>query len=367
VQFGGQVPWEPEREDIADAKELRRLDRYSQFAIAAAKDAVADSGIAFDREEPYRCGVAIGSGIGGMLTFEEQFERLLQKGPNRVSPFMVPMMIVNMASGMVSMLTGAKGPNTAVVTACATATHALGDATEIIRRGDADAMIAGGSEATICRVALAGFCRAGALSVRNDDPPGACRPFDIDRDGFVMGEGSTVMVLEELEAAQARGARTYAEIVGYGMSGDAYHMTDPDPAGLGPMRAMRAALDDAGLAPRDVDYINAHAPGTRAGDDTESKAIRMLFGDQADVTPISSTKPVHGHQLGATGATEFGICCMVMREGLVPHSLNSDHIDPACDVNVVQGAPLKADVRVAMSNSFGFGGHNAVLIGQRVD
>jgi 3-oxoacyl-[acyl-carrier-protein] synthase II len=228
-------------------------------------------------------------------------------------------------------------------------------------------MIAGGSEAAITRCALAGFCRSGALSRRNDDPQGSCRPFDAERDGFVMGEGSTVVILEELESAVARGARPYAEIVGYGMSGDAHHMTDPDPEGTGPMRAMRAALADAGLATRDVGYINAHAPGTVAGDDVEAKAIRLLFGDHADVVPVSSTKPVHGHQLGATGATEFAVCCMAMREGLIPASLNSVNLDPACDVNVVQGEPLKADVRVTMSNSFGFGGHNAVLVGRRVE
>jgi 3-oxoacyl-[acyl-carrier-protein] synthase II len=352
---------------LMDPKQAKRSDRYAQFAVVASQLALRDAGFTITPQNADRIGVLIGSGIGGMHTWEEQFERLLTRGPGKVSPFFVPMMIVNMGSGMVSMVTGAKGPNTTVVTACATSTHALGDATEIIRRGAADAMIAGGSEAAITRCALAGFCRSGALSRRNDDPQGSCRPFDAERDGFVMGEGSTVVILEELESAVARGARPYAEIVGYGMSGDAHHMTDPDPEGTGPMRAMRAALADARLATRDVGYINAHAPGTVAGDDVEAKAIRLLFGDHADVVPVSSTKPVHGHQLGATGATEFAVCCMAMREGLIPASLNSVNLDPACDVNVVQGEPLKADVRVTMSNSFGFGGHNAVLVGRRVE
>ncbi len=357
--------WDPDA--LMDPKVAKRSDRYTQFAIAASDLALRDASLVVTPENAERVGVLIGSGIGGMRTWEDQFERLLQRGPMKVSPFFVPMMIVNMASGMVSMTTGAKGPNTTVVTACASSTHALGDAAEIIRRGAADAMIAGGSEATIVRSALAGFCRAGALSRRNDDPAHSCRPFDVNRDGFVMGEGSTVLVLEAAEAAVARGARVYGEIVGYGMSGDAHHMTDPDPEGLGPMRAMRAALADAGVAPREVDYINAHAPGTMAGDDVEAKAIRLLFEDQADVTPVSSTKPIHGHQLGATGATEFAMCLMAIGSGTIPASLNSVDIDPACRVNVVRGEPLAAEVRVAMSNSFGFGGHNAVVVGRRFE
>ena len=352
---------------LMDPKQAKRSDRYTQFAVVASELALRDADLAVTPQNAERIGVLIGSGIGGMRTWEEQFERLLTRGPMRISPFFVPMMIVNMASGMVSMVTGAKGPNTTVATACASSTHAVGDATEIIRRGAADAMLAGGSESAIVRCALAGFCRAGALSRRNDDPTHACRPFDAERDGFVMGEGATVVVLEEAEAAVARGARVYGEVVGYGMSGDAYHMTDPDPDGLGPMRAMRAALADAGLEPREVGYINAHAPGTVAGDDVEAKAIRMLFGDQADVTPVSSTKPIHGHQLGATGATEFAMCLMAIGSSTIPASLNSVNIDPACRVNVVQGAPLAADVGVAMSNSFGFGGHNAVLVGRRFE
>lgn len=359
------VDWDPD--GLMDPKQAKRSDRYTQFAVAATQLALRDAQFEVTPENAERVGVLIGSGIGGMRTWEEQFERLMERGPMRVSPFFVPMMIVNMASGMVSMVTGAKGPNTTVVTACATSTHALGDAAEIIRRGAADAMIAGGSESAIVRCALAGFCRAGAVSRRNDDPAGACRPFDIDRDGFVMGEGATVMILEEFNAARARGARVYCEIAGYGMSGDAYHMTDPDPTGLGPMRAMRAALESAGLKPCDVDYINAHAPGTVAGDDVEAKAIRLLFGDYADTVPVSSTKPIHGHQLGATGATEFAICCFAIHEGIIPPSMNAVNIDPACNVNIVRGEPLRADVEVAMSNSFGFGGHNAVLVARRVE
>jgi len=350
-----------------DPKSAKRTDRYCQFAIVAALMGLQDSGLEITESNAPRVGVLIGSGIGGMLTWEEQFQRLLERGPHKVSPFIVPMMIVNMASGMVSIVTGARGPNSAVATACASSTHAIGDAVEIIRRGAADAMIAGGAEAAISRCALAGFCRAGALSRRNDDPEHACRPFDRDRDGFVMGEGSTVLILEELQTARRRGARIYGEITGYGMSGDAHHMTDPDPEGIGPMYAMRAALADAGIGPADVDYINAHAPGTQAGDAAESRSIRLLFGEQADRVMVSSTKAVHGHQLGATGATEFALSVLAIGAGTVPPSLNCDSLDPACALNVVRGAAVPADVRVVMSNSFGFGGHNAVLVGQRLE
>jgi 3-oxoacyl-[acyl-carrier-protein] synthase II len=353
-------------EQVMDPKIAKRSDRFCQFGIAAALMSLRDSGLEISPANADRVGVLIGSGIGGMLTWEEQLQRLLERGPHKVSPFFVPMMIVNMASGMVSIVTGARGPNSAVATACATGTHAIGDAVEIVRRGAADAMIAGGAEAAISRGALAGFCRAGALSRRNDDPEHACRPFDLDRDGFVMGEGSTVLVLEALEHAHGRGARIYGEVTGYGMSGDAHHMTDPDPEGIGPRQAMEAALKDAGVSPSDVDYINAHAPGTQAGDAAESRSIRLLFGDQADVVAVSSTKAVHGHQLGATGATEFALSLLAARHGLIPPSLNCDNLDPACRLNIVR-TPTPADVRVVMSNSFGFGGHNAVLIGQRFE
>jgi 3-oxoacyl-[acyl-carrier-protein] synthase II len=348
---------DPER--WVDGKIARRCDRFTVFAIAAAREAIASANLDITDENADEVGVLIGSGIGGMQTWEDQHTALMARGPSRVSPFFVPMMIVNMASGMVSILTGARGPNSAIATACATGTMALGEACAFIRRGAAKAMIAGGSEAAITPLAMAGFSSARAVSRRNDEPTLACRPFDANRDGFVMGEGSTVMVLEDLEWARERGAPILAEVLGYGMSGDAYHITAPRPDGSVAVRAMAAALKDAGLAPGDISYINAHAPGTPDGDAMEAAAIAELFGGSA---PVSSTKPIHGHQLGATGASEFFICIQAVREGLIPHTVNCDNPNVDERIDIVRGEPRRTEVKYAMSNSLGFGGHNAVLV-----
>ncbi len=342
-----------------DAKIVKRCDRFTQFAIAAAKMALGDADLTVMEDNADDIGVLIGSGIGGMWTWEKQHQALLERGPSRVSPFFVPMMIVNMGSGMVSIETGAKGPNSTVATACATAAHAIGDSFEIIRRGAAKVMVAGGAEAALTPLAVAGFAAARAISRRNDEPERSCRPFDRDRDGFVMGEGATVMILEELEWARARGATILAEILGYGMTADAYHITAPDPEGRGARMAMQAALRDAGLAADDIDYINAHAPGTPGGDEMEATAIGELFGDSV---PVSSTKPIHGHQLGATGASELLACIKAIQEGIIPHTLNCDNPDDGIVIDIVRDKPRQATVKYAMSNSFGFGGHNAVLI-----
>lgn len=361
-RIAAQVPEIADLAEKFDPKLLKRTDPVLEFALYAAKMALDESGLVLDEETGDETGVLIGSGIGGMHTWEVQHEQLIRRGPGRVSPFTVPMMIIDMASGLVSMEFGARGPNLAVVTACATGTHALGEAAEIIRRGAAKAMIAGGCESVITQTAVAGFCAAGALSERNDDPKGACRPFDATRDGFVMGEGATVMILEELEFARARGANILGEIVGYGMSGDAYHVTSPCPDGGGAVRAMKAALKFTGLAPEAISYINAHAPGTPGGDDMEARAIAQVFGPGAQGPLVSATKSIHGHQLGATGATEIGLTLRVLREGVVPPTLNCNDLDEVVTCDVVRGEPREFTGEYGMSNSFGFGGHNAVLI-----
>ncbi|MCL6516448.1 beta-ketoacyl-ACP synthase II [Alicyclobacillus sp.] len=348
-------------EQYIEKKEARRLDRFTQFAIAATKQAVADAGIEIHEGNAERIGVYIGSGIGGIQTLLENYRTLLERGPRRVSPFVVPMMIANMASGQVSILLGAKGPNSAAVTACATGTHAIGDAFKIIQRGDADVMIAGGSEAAIVDLALAGFSNAKALSTRNDAPEKASRPFDRDRDGFVMGEGAGIVVLESLDHALARGARIRAEIVGYGMSGDAYHVTAPHPEGDGAYRAMAAALRDAGIQPEDVDYINAHGTSTDVGDVHETLAIKRLFGDHAKRLAVSSNKSMIGHLLGAAGGVEAVATVKTIEEGILPPTINLETPDPECDLDYVPNVARRADVRYALSNSFGFGGHNAVI------
>jgi 3-oxoacyl-[acyl-carrier-protein] synthase II len=366
VQFGGQVHWEPENEDIANPKELKRLDRFTQFAIGSAKDAVADSGIDFSKEDPYRCGVVIGSGIGGLWEFEVQEERLLHKGIDKVSPFTIPKLMVNSASGHVSSIYGIKGPNFAVATACASAANSIGDALRAIQYGDADVMVTGGSEAALTPIGLAGFQNMRALSFRSDAPQQASRPFDVDRDGFVLAEGAGVVVIEELEHARKRGARIYGELKGYGASGDAGHITQPDDEGRGAAHAMTMALKDAGLNPDAVHYINAHGTSTPLGDKAETKAIKRVFGDHAKRLAVSSTKSQLGHTLGASGGIELAVCALIMSRGTISPTINLDTPDPECDLDYVPKVARDATVDVAMSNSFGFGGHNASLVLARV-
>jgi 3-oxoacyl-[acyl-carrier-protein] synthase II len=367
VQFGGQVHWEPEKEDIASSKELKRLDRFTQFALASAKDAVADSGLDFSKEDPYRCGVVIGSGIGGLWEFEVQEERLLHKGIDKVSPFTIPKLMVNSASGHVSSLYGIKGPNFAVATACASAANSIGSALRAIQYGDADVMVTGGSEAALTPIGLAGFQNMRALSFRSDAPQEASRPFDADRDGFVLAEGAGVVVLEELEHARRRGARIYAELKGYGASGDAGHITQPDEEGRGAGQAMSMALADAGIPVDAIDYINAHGTSTPLGDKAETAAIKRVFGPAAAKVTVSSTKSQLGHTLGASGGIELVVCCLAIARGVIPPTINYHTPDPACDLDYTPNIARDAKVDVAMSNSFGFGGHNASLLLARFD
>ena len=367
VQFAGQVPWNAEAEGIAAPKELKRLDRFTQFALASAKDAVTDSGIDFSREDPFRCGVVIGSGIGGLWEFEVQEERLLNKGIDKVSPFTIPKLMVNSASGHVSSLYGVKGPNFAVATACASAANSIGSALRAIQYGDADVMITGGSEAALTPIGLAGFQNMRALSFRSDAPQQASRPFDADRDGFVLAEGAGVVVIEELEHARRRGARIYAELKGYGASGDAGHITQPDEEGRGAGQAMAAALADARIGVDDVDYINAHGTSTPLGDKAETAAIKRVFGPAAKRLAVSSTKSQLGHTLGASGGIELVVCSLTIARGLITPTINYHTPDPACDLDYTPNAAREADVRTALSNSFGFGGHNASLLLARLD
>jgi 3-oxoacyl-[acyl-carrier-protein] synthase II len=367
VQFGGQVHWEPENEDICTAKDLKRLDRFTQFAIGAAKDAAADSGLDFEKIEPYRCGVVIGSGIGGLWEFETQEERMLHKGIDKVSPFTIPKLMVNSASGHVSSLYGAKGPNFAVATACASAANSIGSALRAIQYGDADVMLTGGSEAALTPMGLAGFQNMRALSFRSEAPQQASRPFDVDRDGFVLAEGAGVVVLEELEHARRRGARIYGELKGYGASGDAGHITQPDEEGLGASRAMTMALRDAGLDTDAIDYINAHGTSTPLGDAAETAAVKRVFGPHAKRLALSSTKSQLGHTLGASGGIELVVCALALDRDVIPPTINLDTPDPACDLDYTPKVAREAKVRVAMSNNFGFGGHNASLILSRLD
>ncbi|OIP98693.1 MAG: beta-ketoacyl-[acyl-carrier-protein] synthase II [Zetaproteobacteria bacterium CG2_30_46_52] len=343
-------------------KDARKMDTFIHYGIAAASMALEQSGLEITEENAERVGVVIGSGIGGMPAIERTMRAYEQGGARKISPFFIPMTIINMVSGWVSMNTGAKGPNTATVTACATGTHAIGDAFAIIARGDADAMIAGGTEACVCELAVGGFSAARALSTRNDDPTRASRPWDKDRDGFVMGEGAGVLVLESLESAQKRGAVILAEVVGYGMSGDAYHMTSPAPEGEGGGRCMKAALDAAKLNPEDVDYINAHGTSTPMGDLCETQGIKNTFGDHAKKLMVSSSKSMTGHLLGAAGGIEAAFSVLAVYNGIVPPTINLENPSEGCDLDYVPHTAREVAIDVAISNSFGFGGTNASVI-----
>lgn len=366
VQIGAEVAADFDASDRINPKLIKRADMFIQYGLWAADTALEQSGLVIDDSNRTRVGVVIGSGIGGMMTWEEQYERLLERGPGRVSPFMIPMMIIDMASGLMSIHTGAMGPNSAVVTACASGAHAIAASVDMIKLGRADAVITGGTEAGISRSALAGFCAAGALATGNEEPERACRPFDRTRDGFVMGEGATGVIVEALDFALERGAPILCEIVGIGMSGDAHHVTEPCPDGAGAALSMQNALEDAGLTPEDVDYVNAHAPGTPAGDAAEAMALRATFGDAVGRVPVSSTKPVHGHMLGATGPTELAICVKAIEHGVIPHTLNCNEPEYE-DLDIVRDEPREAPVDVAMTNSFGFGGHNITLVLRRYE
>lgn len=347
--------------DYIDKKEARRMDRFTHYAIAASKMALEDSKLEITDENSSRVGVWIGSGIGGIETYEQQFAIYNEKGPRRISPFFIPMLIPDMASGQVSIMTGAKGINSCTVTACATGTNSIGDAFKAIARGDADAMITGGSEAPLTEMACAGFSAARALSF-NPDPNTACRPFDKERDGFIMGEGAGIVVLEELDHALSRGATIYAEVVGYGATGDAYHITAPAPNGEGAARAMRMALEDAKISPSEVNYINAHGTSTEFNDKFETIAIKEVFAEYVSELKVSSTKSMTGHLLGAAGGVEAIFSAMAIKEGIIPPTINQSTPDPECDLNYVPNEAIKQDVDVVMSNSFGFGGHNATLV-----
>lgn len=345
-----------------DKKEAKRMDRYTQFAVAASKMAIEDASLDLNTIDEDRFGVCIGSGIGGLETLENQHKVMMKKGPGRVSPFFIPMMISNMGAGHISMTFKAKGPNMTVVTACASATNAIGEAFRIIQRDDADIMITGGTEASITPIAIAGFCSMKALSDNNEDPKGASRPFDKNRDGFIMGEGSGILILEDLEHAIKRGARMYGEVVGYGSTADAYHITAPAPDGEGAYKAMKKAVADADINPEKIDYINAHGTSTEMNDKFETMAIKRLMGDYAYKVPISSTKSMTGHLLGAAGGIEAIACLMAINEGVIPPTINYNTKDENCDLDYVPNHARKVEVSYAMSNSLGFGGHNASII-----
>jgi len=349
-------------EDYIELKDIKKMDRFIHFALAASQMAMEDSGLKIDDGNAERVGVIIGSGIGGLHTIEHYHSVMLEKGPRRISPFFIPMLVVNLASGQVSIRYGAKGPNSALVTACATGTHSIGDASRIIQRGDADAMIAGGAEAVITPLGIGGFNAMKALSTRNDKPEKASRPFDMNRDGFVMGEGAGILILESLENAEERGARIYGEIAGYGMTADAYHITSPPPGGEGAARCMAVALNDAGVTPLEVDYINAHGTSTRHGDELETYAIKKVFGEHAYKLAVSSTKSMTGHLLGAAGGVEAVISLLSIYNGVVAPTTNLDNPDPECDLDYVPHKARKMTVNSALTNSFGFGGTNACLL-----
>jgi 3-oxoacyl-[acyl-carrier-protein] synthase II len=365
VKFGGDVhDWSTD--GYVDAKEAKRVDRFTQFALVAGIDAVNDSGIDFSKDDPYMCGAIIGSGIGGLNEIEEQERRLILKGPDRVSAFTIPKLMLNAASGHLSIRFGLRGPNYAVATACASATNAMGDAFKAIQYGDADVMLTGGAEAAMTPIGVSGFANMKALSERNDNPKAASRPFDADRDGFVLSEGAGVLVFEELEHAKKRGAKIYGEVLGYGASADAGHITQPDEQGTGAARAMTAALRDAQMNPSQIDYINAHGTSTPLGDKAETVAVKRVFEDHAYKVNVSSTKSQLGHLLGASGGVELIISLTALGENVCPPTINLDTPDPACDLNYTPNKPQARKIDAVMSNSFGFGGHNASIIAGRL-
>jgi 3-oxoacyl-[acyl-carrier-protein] synthase II len=361
-RIGGEVRGFDPKTVFTNPKDVRRTDRFAQLAMAAAKMAMADSGIAMANENPDRFGVLVSSGIGGLKTLEDQYTILLSKGPSRVSAFTIPMLISNMASGLISMEYGLEGPNFCIVTACATSNNSIGESWRMIKFGDADIFLAGGSEAAIVTIGLGAFASMKALSLRNDDPQRASRPWDRDRDGFVMSEGAGVVVVEELEHAKARGAKIYCELIGYGLTADAYHMTAPPPDGGGAARAMRIAMEHAGINPQEIDYVNAHATSTGLGDLSETRALKAVLGEHAHQVSISSTKSMTGHLLGGAGAVEMAACALAIRDGVIPPTINLDNPDEECDLDYTPLVAKEKKVRVVMNNSFGFGGHNATLV-----
>ena len=365
TQIAGEVKNFDPNHAFPSPKDVRRADRFAQFVVFAAHQALLDSGLDLEKVDRDEVGVFLGSGIGGLETTETQHSVLLNKGPGRLSPFMIPMLILNMGSGFFSMFYKLRGPNVATCSACASSTHAIGEAWRTLKMGDAKVMFAGGSEATIVQIGIGGFCAMKAMSTRNDEPKRSSRPFDIGRDGFVMGEGAGVVVLEELEHAKARGARIYAELVGYGNTADANHMTSPAPGGEGAARCMKMALRNAGLNPTDISYINAHGTSTPLGDIAETQAIKTVFGDHARKLVVSSTKGATGHMLGAAGATELVLCVKAIQHGIVPPTINLDDPDPECDLDYVPHKPREMKVDAIVNNSFGFGGHNATVVAKR--
>ncbi len=366
-QIGGEVKnWPSPPKDIVDSREAKRMDRYSQFAVVAGAEAVRDSGIDFNSEDLDRCGVLVGSGIGGLLTLEVQHTRLIEKGPSKVSSFTIPRLMINAASSHLSIMFGLQGPNFAIVTACASASHSIGEAKRIIQRGEADVMITGGSEAAVTQIGLASFCALKGLSTRNDDPEHASRPWDKDRDGFLLAEGSGCVVLETLDHACKRGARIYGELIGYASNADAYHITAPDPKGGGAAQAIRKALADGQIEPSDVDYINAHGTSTVLGDISETLAIKNVFGDYAKQgLMVSSTKSLTGHLLGASGGVELIACLKAMEDNVLPATCNLDEPGEGCDLDYIPNTPREKKVDIILSNSFGFGGHNSCLLVKR--
>ena len=365
TKIAGEVKGFDPAPAFPSAKDVRRTDRYSQFAVHAAWSALRDSGLEMAKENTDEIGVFIGSGIGGLQTTSDQLKVLNERGPGRVSPFTIPMLISNMASGLVSMYFNLRGPNFATCSACATANHAIGEAWRTIKAGDAQIMFAGGSEAAVIPIGIAGFCAMKAMSTRNDDPQTASRPFDKDRDGFVMGEGAGVLVLEELEHAKKRGAHIYCELSGYGNTADAHHLTAPSPGGEGAARSMKMALRTSGLNPTDISYINAHGTSTPQGDIAETQAIKSVFGDHVKKLAVSSTKGATGHMLGAAGAVETAVCVLAIKHGIVPPTINLQNPDPECDLDYVPNAARQMPVNAIVNNSFGFGGHNSTIAAKK--